>query len=87
MKIYYLIFGAILLMTWGCSKTKEINIDSKKLLKNVQIFSDDSLEGRAFSKQGNYKTQKFIISKFKEVGIRTIYQNNYLQEFSYTFKG
>jgi hypothetical protein len=87
MKIHNLILAVFLLMLWSCSKPKEINIDSKKLLKNVQILSNDSLEGRYFSKPGNYKTQKFIIKKFKEVGLQAMYQNNYLQEFSYTFKG
>lgn len=87
MKINYTLIAAFLLIASSCSKPKEIDIDSKKLLENVKILSNDSLEGRYFSTPGNYKAQKFIVSKFKEVGLKTVSQNNYLQEFPYTFKG
>jgi len=87
MKTNYIAIALLLLVVWSCSNPKEINIDSKKLLKNVQILSSDSLEGRSFSKLGNHKAQKFIITKFKEAGLQTVYQNNFLQKFTHTFKG
>jgi Zn-dependent M28 family amino/carboxypeptidase len=87
MKIYFLTISTFLLILCSCSKPKEIDIDSRKILENVQILSNDSLEGRCFSTPGNYKAQKFIISKFKEIGLKTVSDNNYLQKFPYTFKG
>lgn len=86
MKINYTIITTFILIAFSCSKPKVIDIDSKNLLKNVQILSNDSLEGRYFSKQGNYKTQKIINDKFKEIGLKTVIGNNYLQEFTHTFK-
>ena len=86
MKINYTIITIFILIAFSCSKPKVIDIDSKNLLKNVQILSNDSLEGRYFSKQGNYKTQKIINDKFKEIGLKPVISNNYLQEFTHTFK-
>jgi hypothetical protein len=75
-----------LIFSWGCSTPKPIEIDSDRLLKNIQIISSDSLEGRAFSSPGNYKTQKFIIENFTEIGLQPITNKGFLQEFSHTFK-
>tara|TARA_R110001592_G_scaffold352556_1_gene650515 strand:- start:720 stop:1688 length:969 start_codon:yes stop_codon:yes gene_type:complete len=86
MKIKYAIIVVSILIVWSCSKPKVIDIDSKKLLENVKILSNDSLEGRYFSAPGNYKAQKFISNKFKELGLKTVSENNFLQEFSFTFK-
>ncbi|SDS22451.1 Peptidase family M28 [Polaribacter sp. KT25b] len=87
MKINYNFIAALLLIICSCSRPKEIDIDNNKLLENIKILSNDTLEGRYFSTPGNYKAQKFIIRKFKEIGLKTFSQNNYLQTFSYTFKG
>lgn len=71
----------------SCNPPKPIEIDSAKLLKNVQILSHDSLEGRAFSRIGNQKTQKFINDQFNEIGLQTVVGSSYTQEFPYTFTG
>ena len=87
MRINYTLIAAFLLIACSCSKPKDIDIDSQKMLENVQILSNDSLEGRYFSTPGNYKAQKFISTKFKEIGLKTVSENNYLQKFPFTFKG
>lgn len=87
MKKNYFSIVAILFIAWSCSKPKDIKIDSKELLKNIQILSDDSLEGRGFATEGSIKAQKIITEKFKEAGLQFYTQNKYLQEFSHTFKG
>lgn len=83
------IFSVVIfiMLLGSCNFPKEIEINNKHLLKNVQILSNDSLEGRAFSKPGNYKTQKFIEKQFQQVGLKPVVGNNLIQTFSYTFKG
>ncbi len=71
----------------GCNEPKVIDIDSDKLLKNVQIICDDSFQGRAFSKEGNHKTQKFILEEFNKLGLQPVVGGNLLQTFNHTFKG
>jgi hypothetical protein len=87
MKINYFTLVAFAIITWSCGKPKEITIDSKTLLQNVKILSTDSLEGRYFSTLGSHKAQNFIIDKFKQNGLQTVSEGNYLQEFRSTFKG
>lgn len=79
--------AAFLFFLVGCNSPKIIEIDSDKLLRDVQIISNDSLEGRAFSTRGNHKAQKFIIENFKQIGLQTFQNNRYLQTFPYLFKG
>lgn len=71
----------------GCSEPKPITINSEKLLENVKILSDDSMEGRAFSKPGSVKAQKFIEKKFKEAGLQTFENDSHIITFDYFFKG
>ncbi len=78
---------AFLIFSGGCTKPKLIEINSERLLKNIKIISNDSLEGRAFSSIGNNKTQKIIIANFTKIGLQTTKNQKFIQEFPYTFKG
>ena len=78
---------ALIMLLGSCKSPKPIEINTLQLIENVKILSDDSLEGRAFSKPGNKKTQQIIIDRFSKLGLQTVVDNNYLQEFSHTFKG
>ncbi len=83
-KFYWIV--AFIIIAGSCNKPEPIQIDSEKLLQNVRIISNDSLEGRAFSTSGNYKTQKIIIDNFTQIGLQYITNNGYIQEFSYFFQ-
>lgn len=87
MKTKLLFVVAFLIILGGCKEPKFIDIDSQKLLETVKTLSDDSFQGRAFSKPGSKKAQQYIIDKFTELGLQPAVNNNYLQEFSRTFKG
>ena len=78
---------AFLMLLGSCNKPKLIEIDSERLLETVKILSDDSYEGRAFSKPGSKKAQNLILERFNEAGLQPVFNNNLLQEFSHTFKG
>ena len=87
MKTNFYWIVAFLIFYGSCTSSKPIEIDSERLLRNIQIISSDSLEGRAFSTLGNNKAQKIIIANFTQIGLQTVSNQKYLQEFSYTFKG
>lgn len=87
MKTKLLSVVSFLIIAGSCSKPKKIEFNNQELLNNIKILSNDSLQGRAFSTPGNYKAQKFIIDKFSQVELQIFQKNQYLQEFSYTFKG
>ncbi|NVK53234.1 MAG: M20/M25/M40 family metallo-hydrolase [Flavobacteriaceae bacterium] len=67
--------------------TNSIKIDNTRLLQNIEILASDSLEGRGFSKAGNYKAQQFIANQFKRLQLATVLDDGYIQKFPYTFKG
>jgi Zn-dependent M28 family amino/carboxypeptidase len=79
-------FVVLLLLLGSCETHKPIDIDSEKLLSNLQILSDDALEGRAFSTPGNQQTQNIILENFTEIGLEPVIDNNLLHKFSHTFK-
>ena len=72
---------------FSCQTKEKISINKQALLSNLKELSSDAYEGRGFSKPGNYKAQKFIASKFKELGLETYEGSEYIQKFNHTFKG
>lgn len=71
----------------SCQTSEKITINKEALLENIKELSSDAYEGRGFSKPGNYKAQKFIASKFKELGLDTYLDSGYIQQFEHTFSG
>lgn len=81
-KTIFSLFGLLILFV-SCREPKVIEINADELLENIQILSNDSLGGRLFSSEGNYKARKFIVKKFKEKGLQPV-NGVYEQEFSST---
>lgn len=69
----------------GCSKPKVIEINEAELLDNIKYLSSDSFEGRLFGSEKNKEARKFVIKKFKEIGLNPI-NNSFEQEFPKTLK-
>jgi hypothetical protein len=69
------------------SASNTIDINKAQLLKNIQILASDSLEGRAFTKPGNYKAQELISNEFKRLQLETVLESGYIQEFTTTYEG
>lgn len=57
------------------------------LLYNLKVLSHDSLQGRFFGTEGNYKAQRFIAAQFDSLDIKPAYPSGYIQKFPHTFKG
>ncbi|WP_435415628.1 M20/M25/M40 family metallo-hydrolase [Polaribacter aestuariivivens] len=87
MNTKFLFLASILTMLFSCNTPKNIGIDEQMLLKSIKILSHDSLEGRGFSKVGNYKAQQFIAKRFEEISLEKMIGDSYIQEFPYTFSG
>ena len=88
MKTKFVLFFLLTIIILSCNSQKQhIKIDRKLLIENIKILSHDSLEGRGFSKQGNYKAQKFIANQFKKIGLEKVIGYNFTQQFPYTFSG
>ncbi len=69
------------------STADNIKIDEVQLLNNIKILASDSLEGRGFSKPGNYKAQQLIANEFKRLQLETALDSGYIQKFTTTYKG
>ena len=69
------------------STANTIKIDESKLLNNLKILASDSLEGRGFSKPGNYKAQQLIANEFKRMQLATALDSEYIQKFTTTYVG
>jgi len=89
MKINLLGFLLFSILIISCKQSKEAPFvfNKKSLLENFKILSSDSLEGRGFSKPGNYKAQQYIAAEFKKIGLQTISDSSFIQAFPYTFSG
>jgi len=64
-----------------------IQIDEDLLLYHVKAMSHDSLQGRYFGTEGNYKTQRFIAQQFDSLGIAPAFPSGSVQTYPYTFQG
>lgn len=87
MKTKFLLLTLFTTIFIGCNSPKNNQFDKEMLLESIKILSHDSLEGRGFSKVGNYKAQKFIAKKFEEISLEKMFDDSYIQEFPYTFSG
>lgn len=64
-----------------------IKINEVQLINNIKILASDSLEGRSFTKPGNYKAQQLIASEFKRLQLASPLDSGYIQQFNTTLKG
>lgn len=52
-------------------------ITSKEILSNITFLASDSLKGRAAGTEENNIAASFIASKFKEYGLKTVFQDRF----------
>ena len=57
------------------------------LLHHLEVISHDSMQGRFFGTEGNYKTQLFLAKQFDSLGIQPAFPTGSIQNYPYTFKG
>lgn len=87
-KLFYTITClAFIVACQDSSINKTIKVDKEMLLYNIKVISHDSMQGRFFGTEGNYKTQRFIAKQFDSLGIEPAFSSGSIQKFPYTFKG
>ena len=89
MKNYYSII-AVILLVMSCkdsTKREPIEINERMLLHHLKVISDDSMQGRFFGTEGNYKAQKFIAQQFDSLEIEPAFSSGSIQNYPYLFKG
>lgn len=89
MKKYFYIIACFTLIL-GCqinTSNETIKVNEEMLLYNLRVISHDSMQGRFFGTEGNYKTQNFIAKQFDSLGIMPAFPSGSIQEYPYTFKG
>ena len=89
MKNYIYIF-TLLILILGCQDNSSdgiIKVNEEMLHYNLRVISHDSMQGRFFGTEGNYKAQKFIANQFDSLGIKSAFSSGSIQKFPFTFKG
>ena len=85
--LYIITCIALVVACQSSSSNEGIKVNKEMLLNNIKIISHDSMNGRFFGSQGNYKAQKFIAKQFDSLGIEPAFSSGSIQKFPYTFKG
>lgn len=86
----YIYIIVCLTLVLGCqnkSSNEIIKVNEKMLLHNLKVISHDSMQGRFFGTESNYKTQKFIAKQFDSLGIAPAFSSGGIQKYQFTFKG
>ncbi len=86
----YVYIIACLTLVLSCKNNSSgdtIKVNEKMLLYNLRVISHDSMQGRFFGTEGNYKTQRFIAKQFDSLGIKPAFSSGSIQKYEYTFKG
>ncbi|SMG39715.1 Peptidase family M28 [Marivirga sericea] len=65
----------------GFGQQASVDIDRNDLKSIVRILSSDSLKGRGIDNGGHRKAGDFISQTFKNLGLITINENSYFEEF------
>lgn len=81
MKILLLIICLTNFILHSHGQTDKSKIDKKDLKTFVKLLTSDSLEGRETGTEGQRKAERFILERFKKLGLNTYGQNGYLEKF------
>ena len=85
--VYILLASLLIISCKEVAQKEHIDVNDQMLLYNLKVISHDSMEGRFFGTEGNYKTQRFIAKQFDSLGIQPAFSSGYIQKYPYTFKG
>jgi Zn-dependent M28 family amino/carboxypeptidase len=75
------IFSTLLLFVLGCVPM-HAQLDSIRLLTDVEVLSSDAYGGRRMGTEGHKMAQAYIVNRFKKLGIQS-YADNYRHRFKY----
>ncbi|WP_422106615.1 M28 family peptidase [Winogradskyella sp.] len=73
----------LFLLTGLFSCKKEAEVIENKIKEDVVFLADDKLEGRQTGTEGEVKASKYIVKRFKEIGLQPKGTEDFLQPFSF----
>ncbi|MEO1031454.1 MAG: M28 family peptidase [Bacteroidota bacterium] len=73
----------LFLLTGLFSCKKEAEVIENKIKEDVVFLADDKLEGRQTGTEGEVKASKYIVKRFKEIGLQPKGTEEFLQSFSF----
>lgn len=85
--LYIISFLTLLIACQNKDSNESLHVNEEMLLYNLKVISHDSLQGRFFGTEGNYKAQRFIAKQFDSLGIEPAFSSGRIQNYPFTFKG
>src|SRR5436190_20895606 len=83
-----IILSLLFLYFLSCASPKQIALTDDQLKanlkKHISTLASDAFEGRETGTKGEQLALDYIISQFKEIGLKPLGQKKFIQEFSFT---
>ncbi|MCA0131243.1 M28 family peptidase [Winogradskyella alexanderae] len=76
-----IVFLFVLAGLWACKNKPQVAVN--KIKEDVVFLADDKLEGRQTGTEGEEKASKYLVSRFKEIGLEPKGTDGFLQPFSF----
>ncbi|WP_299362899.1 M28 family peptidase [Winogradskyella sp.] len=76
-----IVFLFLLVGLFSCKKEAEVL--ENKIKEDVAFLADDKLEGRQTGTDGEVKASKYIVERYKEIGLQPKGTEDFLQSFSF----
>ncbi|WP_299519788.1 M28 family peptidase [Winogradskyella sp.] len=73
----------LLLLAGLFSCKKDVAVSENKIKEDVAFLADDKLEGRQTGTEGEVKASKYIVERYKEIGLQPKGTEDFLQPFSF----
>ena len=87
MKRFSIYFASLMVLVAACTGPEEApELNTDRLITDLEYLSSDALEGRLVGSEGNAKAREFIIQRYEELGI-TPFQGSLEHPFSFTRRG
>jgi len=88
MKIKKFLFSAIVLLIAACSTIKQVSLTDDALKANlkrhISTLASDEYQGRETGTKGEELAMNYVISLFKEAGLKPKGEKGFVQEFPFT---
>ncbi|SCG82228.1 peptidase family protein [Proteiniborus sp. DW1] len=86
MKIVKLIAAClVMLLQISCSTNKVLETHSSSIQDNISILASKDLEGRLTGTEGNKTAQEFIVTTFKDIGLKPFMNDSFLHEYKHIY--
>ncbi len=75
----------VILLQVSCSTNKILDTHSSSIQDSISILASKDLEGRLTGTDGNKTAQEFIVTTFKDIGLKPFMKDSYLHEYKHMY--